>query len=120
MPDLVLSTSWEGIWRAKRNSLQRKDMDDIVGALACPQDGTSLRKVMTVCGFWAQVTSAAAIATISRVLEGTCPWAANVEVKTNGNANSLRTSTPFNMVAYSPFESFCSEAILTSGTRVIW
>lgn len=82
-------------------------MNDIEGALACPQDGTSLRKVMTICGFWAQVTSAAAISTISRVLEGASPWAANVAVKTNGNANSRRTSTPFNMVAYCPFESFC-------------
>ena len=31
----------------------------------------------------------------------------NVVVKTNGNANSRRTSTSFNMVAYCPFASFC-------------
>lgn len=87
--DLHLGKS---IWRAKRNSLQRKDMDDIKGALACPQDGTGLRRVMTICGFWALVTSAVPISTAPRVLEGAY---LNVVVKTSGSASRPRTSTSF-------------------------
>ena len=64
-------------------------------ALRCPHDGTSLRKVMTISGFWAQVTSAAAISTVSRTLEDSCPWAANVAVKSSGSASRPRTSTSF-------------------------
>lgn len=64
-------------------------------ALPCPHGGICPWKVMTTCEVWARMSSGAAISTFSRVVEGTCAWAANLAVETNDNGNNPLTATSF-------------------------